>query len=105
MSICQKKLLQLVKDFSKTTYKDIYTEKSSQALGIPKNATLAQLDKIASTATGAKRERAHYLRNMRRGRQKNEGLNEGYKLQLERGDDMDVLHIYDTKLKQRTEVL
>ena len=27
---------------------------------------------------------------MRRGRQKNEGLNEGYKLQLERGDDMDV---------------
>ena len=99
-----KKLLQLVKDFSKTTYKDIYTEKSSQALGIPKNATLAQLDKIASTATGAKRERAHYLRNMRRGRQKNEGLNEGYKLQLERGDDMDVLHIYDTKLKQRTEV-
>ena len=167
-----KKLLQLVKDFSKTTYKDIYTEKSSQALGIPKNATLAQLDKIASTATGAKRERAHYLRNMRRGRQKAEGLeegapiiiaglvakalakkgikvgkdiikgylrnappgaspdqiantilktgaaaqagyagykkkkelSEGYKLQLERGDDMDVLHIYDTKLKQRTEV-
>ena len=49
-----KELLQLVKDFSKTTYKDIYTE--------------------------------------------------GYKLQLERGTDMDVLHIYDTKLKQRTEV-
>ena len=128
-------LLKLVKDFSKTTYKDIYTEKSSQALGIPKNATLAQLDKIASTATGAKRERAHYLRNMRRGRQKNEGWSkkykksincnnpkgfsqkahcagkkktesivEGYKLQLERGKDMDVLHIYDTKLKQRTEV-
>ena len=128
-------LLKLVKDFSKTTYKDIYTEKSSQALGIPKNATLAQLDKIASTATGAKRERAHYLRNMRRGRQKNEGWSkkykksincnnpkgfsqkahcagkkktesivEGYKLQLERGKDMDVLHIYDTKSKQRTEV-
>jgi len=50
------------------------TEKSSSALGIPKGATLAQLDKIASTATGAKRERAHYLRNMKRGRQKNEKL-------------------------------
>ncbi len=210
-----KELLKLVKDFSKTTYKDIYTEKSSQALGIPKGATLAQLDKIASTATGAKRERAHYLRNMRRGKQKNEdttmlyhatykpfldsimknglggkgaqaqwedskpgyvylakdpevarshaeaneevpdeyiddivvlsidasqldqnnlendpnvqdddstlaykgiipstaftvqmneSLTEGYKLQLERGKDMDVLHIYDTKTRQRTEV-
>ena len=40
----------------------------------------------------------HYLRNMRRGRQKNEGLNEGYKLQLERGDDMDKL-TRDTKIK------
>ena len=99
-----KELLKLVKDFSKTTYKDIYTEKSSQALGIPKGATLAQLDKIASTATGAKRERAHYLRNMRRGKQKNESLTEGYKLQLERGKDVDVLHIYDTKTRQRTEV-
>ena len=49
-----KELLKLVKDFSKTTYKDIYTE--------------------------------------------------GYKLQLERGSDMDVLHITDTKTGKRTEV-
>ena len=74
IDIPAKKLLDIVRKFDKTSYKDIYTEKSSQALGIPKGATLAQLDKIASTATGAKRERAHYLRNMRRGKQKNEKL-------------------------------
>lgn len=34
----------------------------------------------------------------------NLGLTEGYKLQLERGDDMDVLHITDTKTGKRTEV-
>ena len=49
-----KELLELVKKFNKTTYKDIYTE--------------------------------------------------GYKLQLERGSDMDVLHITDTKTGKRTEV-
>ena len=69
--------------------------------------TLAQLDRNCKYCNWCK-ERAslrqrYYLRNMRRGRQKNEGLNEGYKLQLERGDDMDVPS-HDTKLKQRTEV-
>ena len=34
----------------------------------------------------------------------NLGLTEGYKLQLERGSDMDVLHITDTKTGRRTEV-
>jgi hypothetical protein len=34
----------------------------------------------------------------------NLGLTEGYKLQLERGSDMDVLHITDTDTGQRTEV-
>lgn len=43
---------------------------SANNYGIPKGATLAQLDKIASTATGEKRERAHWLRNMRRGKNK-----------------------------------
>ena len=33
-----------------------------------------------------------------------ENINEGYKLQLERGDDMDVLHITDTNTGKRTEV-
>ena len=31
-------------------------------------------------------------------------VNESYKLQLERGDDMDILHILDTKTGHRTEV-
>ena len=35
---------------------------------------------------------------------KTESILEGYQLRLERGDDMDVLHITDTKTKQRTEV-
>ena len=34
----------------------------------------------------------------------NLGLTEGYKLQLERGDDIDVLHITDTTTGKRTEV-
>jgi hypothetical protein len=37
--------------------------------GISKNATLADLDRIAKNSTSKeKRERAHWLRNMRRGR-------------------------------------
>lgn len=43
---------------------------SSNNYGIPKDATLAQLDKIAATASGEKRERAHFLRNMKRGANK-----------------------------------
>lgn len=40
--------------------------------GIPANATLAQLDKIRSskTASPAKKKRAHWLANMRRGQKK-----------------------------------
>lgn len=39
--------------------------------GIPDGATLAQLDDIAKNAkTKEKRQRAHYLRNMRRGQNK-----------------------------------
>ena len=38
------------------------------------------------------------------GKNKTESIVEGYKLQLERGSDMDVLHITDTKTGRRTEV-
>ena len=38
------------------------------------------------------------------GKKKTESILEGYKLQLERGSDMDVLHITDTKTGRRTEV-
>jgi len=44
---------------------------SKDNYGIPDGATLAQLDKIAKTAKNPeKRERAHWLRNMRRGKNK-----------------------------------
>ena len=44
---------------------------SKDNYGIPDGATLAQLDKIAKTSTNPeKRERAHWLRNMRRGKNK-----------------------------------
>lgn len=47
------------------------TNESSKNYGIPDGASLAQLDKIASTSTNKeKRERAHFLRNMKRGRNK-----------------------------------
>lgn len=44
---------------------------SKDNYGIPNGATLAQLDRIAKTATNPeKRERAHWLRNMQRGNNK-----------------------------------
>jgi hypothetical protein len=57
VDISARQLLDLVKKFPKTTYKDIH-----------------------------------------------ENLNEGYKLQLERDDDMYILHILDTETNKRTEV-
>jgi hypothetical protein len=51
--------------------KKIKEVSSKDNYGIPDGATLAQLDKIAKTAKNPeKRERAHYLRNMRRGKNK-----------------------------------
>ena len=49
------------------------TEEGNKAqLGIPADATLAQLDKIRSskTASKEKKQRAHWLANMRRGNNK-----------------------------------
>jgi hypothetical protein len=42
----------------------------SRRVGIPKNATLAQLEKIASSSTGERRRMAQWQLNMRRGRNK-----------------------------------
>lgn len=51
--------------------KGVQEASSKDNYGIPDGATLAQLDKIAKTATNPeKRERAHWLRNMRRGKNK-----------------------------------
>jgi len=53
------------------TGKKVNEISSKDNYGIPDGATLAQLDKIAKTAKNSeKRERAHYLRNMRRGKNK-----------------------------------
>lgn len=49
------------------------TDEGNKAqLGIPANASLDQLDKIRSskTASKAKKQRAHWLANMRRGNNK-----------------------------------
>lgn len=56
-----------------TLAKEQYTYEagSKDNYGIPDGATLAQLDKIAKTTSNPeKRERAHWLRNMRRGKNK-----------------------------------
>lgn len=46
-------------------------EKEDNNYGIPDGATLAQLDNIAKNAKSEKkRTRAHWLRNMRRGKNK-----------------------------------
>jgi len=42
----------------------------SQRVGIPKKATLAQLQKIASSSTGERRRMAQWQLNMRRGKAK-----------------------------------
>tara|TARA_R110002072_G_scaffold12468_1_gene53797 strand:- start:65 stop:928 length:864 start_codon:yes stop_codon:yes gene_type:complete len=42
----------------------------SKRVGIPKNATLAQLEKIAKSSTGERRRMAQWQLNMRRGRRK-----------------------------------
>ena len=64
-------LLSLIKEFPKTTYKDVYTEDSKNNYGIPDGATLSQLDNIAKNSKSKeKRQRAHWLRNMRRGANK-----------------------------------
>ena len=43
----------------------------SKRVGIPKNATIAQLEKIAKNSTGEKRRMAQWQLNMRRGKNKN----------------------------------
>ena len=84
-----KELLELVKNFNKTTYKDIYTEKWSKKYKKSINC---------SNPKGFS-QKAHCA-----GRKKNESVNEGYKLYLERGRTKDVLHITDTSTGHRTEV-
>jgi hypothetical protein len=42
----------------------------SRRVGIPKKATLGQLEKIASSSTGERRRMAQWQLNMRRGRKK-----------------------------------
>jgi hypothetical protein len=42
----------------------------SRRVGIPKKATLAQLQKIASSSTGERRRMAQWQLNMRRGKAK-----------------------------------
>ena len=55
----------------KDVKESVHEANSKDNYGIPDGATLAQLDKIAKTATNPeKRERAHWLRNMRRGKNK-----------------------------------
>ena len=44
----------------------------SKRVGIPKNATLAQLEKIAKTSSGERRRMAQWQLNMRRGKNKKE---------------------------------
>lgn len=53
-------------------YKQRAEEGNKAQLGIPADASLAQLDKIRSskTASKAKKQRAHWLANMRRGNKK-----------------------------------
>ena len=42
----------------------------SKRVGIPKNATIAQLEKIAKNSTGERRRMAQWQLNMRRGKNK-----------------------------------
>lgn len=42
----------------------------SRRVGIPKNATLGELEKIAKSSTGEKRKMAQWQLNMRRGKMK-----------------------------------
>ncbi len=43
----------------------------SRRVGIPKKATLGQLEKIAKSSTGERQRMAQWQLNMRRGKQKN----------------------------------
>lgn len=43
----------------------------SRRVGIPKKATLGQLEKIAKNSTGERRKMAQWQLNMRRGKAKN----------------------------------
>ena len=61
---------EIEKEYLNTFGNTLFENNSNNNYGIPKNATLSQLDKIAKTATGEKRERAHFLRNMKRGANK-----------------------------------
>jgi len=74
----------------------------SQRRGIPKHATLAQLDKIAHQG-GRKGQLAHWQANMRRGRAKTrEGIEEGIKKTSLSFPDGDI-YIGETHIKDRTE--
>lgn len=63
---------QLFKPRLSKLIQDEVDEGNKAQLGIPANATLDQLDKIRSskTASKAKKQRAHWLANMRRGSKK-----------------------------------
>lgn len=103
-----KKLLQLVKDFPKTTYKDIYTEagvgkitKQNTTVDVKPGETERQAKKFFG---GNGKPKPLGVKGATPNQAFNLGLTEGYKLQLERDDDLMVLHILDTASGKRTEV-
>ena len=96
MLICPKELLELVKNFNKTTYKDIYTEKWSKKY------------KKSINCSNPKRFPEGALLDVKKqnclAERKLDYDDEIDKLYPERGRTKDVLHITDTSTGHRTEV-